>query len=65
MRFIWSNRDLHKMTKIPYRVTHGTELCKHSLELLMGLNYAKRPLSYSWEGFMQADFCIICCELAL
>ena len=37
------NRDVHKMTK--KGVTHGSDLCKHSLELLMGLNYAKEALS--------------------
>ena len=34
--------------KIP-RVTHGKELCKPSLELLMGLNYAKLPMGNSWD----------------
>ena len=32
---------------------HGKELCKPYLQLLMGKNYASLTLSYSWEGFMQ------------
>ena len=37
----WSNRHLHKSTKISLS------------ELLMGRNYASLTLSSSWEGFMQ------------
>ena len=31
------------------RVTHGKKLCRPSLELLMGLNYAKLPMGNSWD----------------
>ena len=43
--------------KVPW-VTHGKELCKPYLELLMGRNYAKHATSYSWGGIMQHVFCI-------
>ena len=40
-----SNRDLHKVPKFPW-VTHGKELCKPYLELLMGRICAKHATSY-------------------
>ena len=40
------------------RVTHGKELCKPYLELLMGRIYAKHATSYSWREIMQSVFCI-------
>ena len=54
---LWSIDFCTKEQKFP-GVTHGKELCKPRLELLMGMIYEKYATSHSWGGIMQVLICI-------